>query len=185
MYFTELPAIEHDLVQLRPIMINDRASWYAYLRMPVVYENTSWDLQSVDDLMGYVWNGDQNAPSAQVRFAIASHDNGQLVGTVGFHTVSALNRSAELAYDLHPHFWGKGIASAVSSALLTWAHAHAGMIRVQATVLESNEKSIKVLERCGFQREGLLRSFRLVRGVPGNFWMYSHVVPLASLHPLL
>ena len=44
-----------------------------------------------------------------------------------------------------------------------------------ATALESNERSARVLERCGYQREGLLRSYRLVRGQPGNFFMYSHL----------
>jgi len=25
-----------------------------------------------------------------------------------------------------------------------------------------------------------LRSYRMVRGVPGDFWLYSHVVPIAA-----
>ncbi len=56
-----------------------------------------------------------------------------------------------------------------------WAHAHVGIARVQATVLDSNARSLRVLERCGFRREGLLRSYRMVRGTPGDFWMYSHL----------
>jgi ribosomal-protein-alanine N-acetyltransferase len=42
-------------------------------------------------------------------------------------------------------------------------------------VLTSNKRSIEVLQRCRFKREGLLRSYRMVRGRPGDFWMYSHV----------
>jgi ribosomal-protein-alanine N-acetyltransferase len=42
-------------------------------------------------------------------------------------------------------------------------------------VLTSNSRSIEVLQRCGFKREGLMRSWRIVRGKPGDFWMYSHV----------
>ena len=72
-------------------------------------------------------------------------------------------------------FWGKGIGSAVCSALVSWAHSAASIVRVQATVLESNARSIAVLERCGFAREGLLRSYRKVRGRRGNFYMYAHV----------
>jgi [ribosomal protein S5]-alanine N-acetyltransferase len=49
------------------------------------------------------------------------------------------------------------------------------MTRVQPTVLESNQRSVRVLERSGFEREGLLRSDRLVRGHPGNLRMYAHV----------
>jgi ribosomal-protein-alanine N-acetyltransferase len=59
--------------------------------------------------------------------------------------------------------------------LVRWAHLDAGIIRVQATVLESNARSIATLERMLFVREGLLRSYKLVRGKPGNFYMYAHV----------
>jgi ribosomal-protein-alanine N-acetyltransferase len=92
-----------------------------------------------------------------------------------------MNRTAEIAYDLSPRVWGKGIATSVCGQLVAWGHASAGLLRVQATVLESNTKSMAVLERCCFLREGLLRSYRLVRGRPGDFYMYSHVVPLRTV----
>jgi RimJ/RimL family protein N-acetyltransferase len=31
----------------------------------------------------------------------------------------------------------------------------------------------RVLERCGFNREGMVRNFRLVRGGPAHYWLYS------------
>jgi hypothetical protein len=33
----------------------------------------------------------------------------------------------------------------------------------------------RVLERCGFRREGLVRHFRLVRGVPTDYWLYAAI----------
>jgi ribosomal-protein-alanine N-acetyltransferase len=63
----------------------------------------------------------------------------------------------------------------VCRVLTEWAHHGAGVVRVQATTLDSNVRSAQVLERCGYQREGLLRSFRMVRGAPGDFFMYSHI----------
>ncbi|MEO2219574.1 GNAT family protein [Chromobacterium vaccinii] len=53
--------------------------------------------------------------------------------------------------------------------------SHIGLARIQATVLPENTRSIRVLERVGFQREGLLRSYRMVRGPSRDFWMYSHI----------
>jgi hypothetical protein len=46
-----------------------------------------------------------------------------------------------------------------------------------------SERSARVLARCGFEREGLLRSYRMVRGVPGDFWIYWHVVPIEASPP--
>ena len=67
------------------------------------------------------------------------------------------------------------MATHLVELVVGWAHEHAGMARIQATVLESNARSISVLERCGFELEGLMKSFRMVRGKPGNFYMYAHV----------
>jgi ribosomal-protein-alanine N-acetyltransferase len=173
MQFTTLPQLDHELVSLRPLTVADIPTWYEYLTMPVVFEHTSWNVGSPSELEHYANLSD--APAALLRLAIVERTTDQLVGTVGFHTVSPENRSAELAYDLSPPWWGKGIASQACEVVVEWAHVHVGLVRVQATVLNSNSRSIEVLQRCGFKREGLLRKYRIVRGKPGDFWMYSHV----------
>lgn len=178
MHFSVLPESAHELVVLRPIVFEDLAPWFAYLSLPVVIEHTSWNLQTSEELLPYVWEPEKFTDSTLLRFAIARRSNNGFVGTAGFHTLSPQNRSAELAYDLSPSVWGKGVATYICGLLTSWAHSHVGLVRVQASVLESNARSVRVLERSGFEREGLLRSFRMVRGRPGNFFMYSHVVPL-------
>jgi ribosomal-protein-alanine N-acetyltransferase len=175
MYFTDLPELQHDLVYLRALEASDIDDWYDYLRLPAVFEHTSWNVQAATELAPHAWSAQELSASSPARFAIARKSDNRLVGTAGFHTVSPLNQSAELAYDLAPGMRGRGIATAVCQELVTWAHTAAKIIRVQATVLESNERSAQVLVRVGFSREGLLRSYRLVRGVPGDFYMYSHV----------
>jgi [ribosomal protein S5]-alanine N-acetyltransferase len=171
--FTTLPQSDHELVTLRPLTPADIPQWYEYLAMPLVFEHTSWNVQSPAELEHYAMQS--HLPSSLVRFAIAERSSNQLVGTIGFHSISPENRSAELAYDLAPDWWGKGIASEMCRDLVEWAHSQVGLLRVQATVLTSNSRSIEVLQRCSFKREGLLRSYRIVRGRPGDFWMYSHV----------
>jgi [ribosomal protein S5]-alanine N-acetyltransferase len=175
MQFGALPECEHPAVRLRPLTAADVPAWFAYLSQPIVFEHTSWNLASPTDLARYAGNADTRDPSTLLRLAVADRATDSLVGTVGFHTVMPEHRSAELAYDLSPAVWGKGIATHVVEVIVEWAHSHVGLRRVQATVLSSNARSSKVLERCGFEREGLLRSFRMVRGRPGDFWMYSHV----------
>ncbi len=175
MQFTALPESSHPRVMLRPIEAADLPLWFGYLSLPLVHEHTSWKPQAAADLAHYV--AIAHTPASLFRLAIADRATGQMVGSIGFHTVSPENRTAELAYDLSPPAWGQGIASQMARTLVDWAHDHVGMLRVQATALSSNARSMKVLERCGFQREGLLHSYRLVRGRPGDFWMFAHVVP--------
>jgi ribosomal-protein-alanine N-acetyltransferase len=173
--FSDLPSIQHPDVCVRPIQADDLAVWADYLRDPRVYEHTSWNLESESELEKYVWEAHSRTPDASLRLAIACVHSDRLVGTFGFHTVSGVHRSAELAYDLAPTHWGRGIAVTAARAFTGWAHASAGVIRVQATVLHSNARSRQVLERSGFVQEGLLRSYRQVRGRPDDFWMYAHI----------
>jgi ribosomal-protein-alanine N-acetyltransferase len=180
MQFTTLPESDHPLVTLRPIVAADIPVWFDYLSQPAVYEHTSWKPLAPSQLAHYDDACAEHTPSSAFRLAIADRAGGGMVGSIGFHTVSPDNRTAELAYDLSPTVWGKGIASAMGRLLVDWAHGHAGLLRVQATALTTNTRSLNVLERCGFEREGLLRSYRLVRGRPGDFWMYAHVVPSAA-----
>jgi [ribosomal protein S5]-alanine N-acetyltransferase len=177
MRFSSLPQLEHELVLLRPIADEDIELWFQYLSRPEVYEHTSWNVQNSAELNPYAWKQEEFTESSPLRFAVALRSNNELVGTAGFHTVSAQNGTAEIAYDIAPGYWGKGIASSVCAKLVQWAHNAADVTRVQATVLESNVRSRAILERCGFQQEGLLHSYRKVRGKHGNFYMYAHVAP--------
>ena len=160
---------------LRPISRDDLEPWYAYLALPEVFQHTSWNLSSQDDLLPLFGFFESTAENSARRMAIVDERRQVLAGTIGFHTVSDVNRSAEIAYDLSPDYWGRGIATKLCEAVTTWAFAHYGFKRVQGTVLESNSRSEAVLRRCSFSYEGLLRSYRSVRGTPGNFKMYARL----------
>lgn len=175
MRFVHPPAVTGAPVRLRPVGIEDIADWYRYLAIPEVVEHTSWDLRRADDLKPMIEWYDANEPTSAIRFAIVPAGGGPLVGTIGFHTVSLSHRSAEIAYDIAPEHWGRGIATACCEALVDWGFADRGYQRIQATVVESNAASVRVLQKCGFALEGKLRHYRLVRGVARDFWMYARV----------
>ncbi|GAB3261682.1 GNAT family protein [Chitinimonas naiadis] len=160
---------------LRPLLRSDAAAWYDYLRLDEVIRDTSWSLTGVQDLHPLFDTYESDLPGSPLRFAIVDTASDQLAGTIGFHTISPLNRTSEIAYDLAPSYWGRGLASAACAAVTDWGLADADYVRVQATCLDSNEASRRVLLRCGFELEGTLRHFRLVRGQPRDFWVFSRV----------
>jgi [ribosomal protein S5]-alanine N-acetyltransferase len=173
MQFTALPTLVHPLATLREMHADDIEPFFRLLSQPVVHEHTSWNVTSPDDLKAY---GTQvREPGSMTRFAVVRRDDGAFIGSAGFHSVSPVNRTAEIAYDLAPEVWGHGIARAACNALTQWAFDHIGMVRVQGGTLVTNTRSQRVLEACGFEREGLLRRYRMVRGAPGDFWMYSRL----------
>ncbi|MES2037268.1 MAG: GNAT family N-acetyltransferase [Pseudomonadota bacterium] len=177
MQVSKVPDISHKDVVLRNIRRSDVEAWFAYLKNPEVIRHTSWNLSNAVDLLPQFSAYESDEINSPIRLAIVTKTDDSLIGTVGFHTISDINRSAELAYDLASEHWGEGIMQAAAMALCGWGFRQAGYNRIQATVLESNFHSIQLLERMGFGREGYLRAFRMVRGTPGNFWMYSRLHP--------
>lgn len=162
-------------IVLRPLERQHLAAWFAYLSRPEVFEPTSWNLHSENDLLPLFDSYESTHSGSPRRLALIDQDSGALAGTIGFHTISELNRSAEVAYDLAPAYWGRGIASAVCRALVDWSFGEYGYVRVQGTVLETNLASEQVLRKTGLHYEGLLRGYRQVRGRPGNFKMYARL----------
>jgi ribosomal-protein-alanine N-acetyltransferase len=168
-----LPSLDLLYYQLRAIQASDLPSWYDYLILPAVREHSSWVVKSPADLQQFIQLQDWTQMHAQIKFAIADRED-HLIGTIGFHSVSLGNLSAEIAYDLSPTHWGKGIVSAACRSLTNWAHQKLGFVRIQACVVDSNVRSLQVLQRCDFEKEGLLKSYKQLQGKSRNYWILSH-----------
>ena len=132
-------------------------------------------METIDDVRLVIERTLALTPGLPTRFALLADDGATLVGTVGFHTVSLANGTAEITYDIAPEHWGRGLATAACRAATAWAFDVLGWHRVQATTVLANRASQRVLDKCGFQREGLVRNFRLVRGQPTDYWLYAAV----------
>jgi ribosomal-protein-alanine N-acetyltransferase len=158
-----------------PMALADAAAWAEFALRPEVTHFTSSVARSVDDLVPMIERTLSAEPNAPWLFAVRDPRSGELVVTVGFHTVSALNRSAEVTYTVRPEHWGRGLATAACDGAVRWAFARQGWVRVQATTLESHVASQRVLQKCGFEFEGKLRNFRIVRGEPRDFLLYARV----------
>ena len=59
------------------------------------------------------------------------------------------------------------------AAVLQWTYREDLVNRVHAFVRVDNRRSQRLLERSGFVREGCLRSFRVCRGQPHDYHVYS------------
>jgi ribosomal-protein-alanine N-acetyltransferase len=91
--------------------------------------------------------------------------NGVASGGIGVHPGEGVERySAELGYWLGRAYWGDGIATAAVRALIPHALRELRLYRLQARVFDDNPASMRVLERCGFIREAVLRRLVVKHG---------------------
>jgi RimJ/RimL family protein N-acetyltransferase len=81
--------------------------------------------------------------------------------------------TAEIGYWLVERVRGRGLGSSAVALLAPWAVADGGLERVEALVLPGNVASQRVLEKAGFRREGLLRSYLVIRDRRFDALIYS------------
>jgi RimJ/RimL family protein N-acetyltransferase len=84
-------------------------------------------------------------------------DGNTIVGGASLTNYDTFRDRVELGYWLHAEGRGRGIATRTARALALHAF-NEGVMRVEAVVRPENIPSIRVLERAGFSREGLMRS---------------------------
>lgn len=160
---------------VRPVRLEDADSWARYACLPEVKRYTSSTAETVDDVRAEIRRTLAGEPNTPLRYVLLQERSEEIIATVGFHTISATFGTAEVTYDVAPDHWGQGIATAACRAAALWAFEVKGWHRIQATTVLPNVRSQRVLERCGFQREGLVRNFRLVRGTPTDYWLYAAI----------
>lgn len=167
------PRVSDASVVLRPIERGDVDAWYAYIADPVVIEHTSWDVADPSDLSTIVDACNDAHARTTARYAIVDERTGALAGTIGLVDIVWRFRAAELVYDLAPSHAGRGIASACARIVADWLLGAHDFIRVEATTLDTNHASQRVLDKAGFVHEGTMRHKKLVRGVPRDFHLFA------------
>ena len=101
----------------------------------------------------------------------------ELVGVISMTPGRDVNRgSAEVGYFIGEQYWNKGYATEALKMLPTIAHLNFGLIRLYATVLDFNQPSMRVLEKAGFTKEGILKSSAIKNGKVIDEHLYALVL---------
>ncbi|UQA61649.1 GNAT family N-acetyltransferase [Polyangium aurulentum] len=167
------PTIELDGARLRPLRMADAAAFHAYLSDPAVTELTAYPVVSLPMVEAMIERYLSRWAAGELsKWGIARQHDDQIVGTCGFNEWSKAHRWAELAYDLAQAHWGKGWMRQAVAAVLQWTYGQDQVDRVHAFVRVDNRRSERLLERSGFVREGRLRSYRVCRGQPHDYYIY-------------
>jgi [ribosomal protein S5]-alanine N-acetyltransferase len=160
-------------LHLRPLRAGDEEALLQYLSDPAVREHTSIPVPTLQSLTASVARDiAAYAEGTSFRLALAGADE-RPIGICGFNSWSPVHRHAELAYELAPQHWRRGYMQNAVLTVLQWGFAELELNRVHAYVMTTNARSIRLLERCGFLREGTLRQFRISSGEPRDFHLYA------------
>ena len=159
MNWESLPTITADRVTLRPIAERDIGSLFEIFSDPEVMRYWSStplkDMEAARALLADIH--DKFHRRLYLQWGIARRVDDTLIGTSTLFHIESNNYRAEIGYALGRAHWGKGFVNEALTALLGYAFDELNLRRVEADVDPRNERSIRTLERLGFQKEGYLR----------------------------
>lgn len=93
-----------------------------------------------------------------IRWGIYNKELDCLIGTCGYN--SGLKQGTfigEIGYELGKEYWGKGFMKEALNCMIDYGFDKLGLNRIEAYVMLENQRSAMILEKLGFQREGILR----------------------------
>ena len=113
---------------------------------------------------------------SELTFAIEDAATGDVLGSIGVRRLGGLDEgTAEIGYWVKREARGRGVATAALRLASRWALSEAGVERLQLRADTDNAPSLRVAERAGFVREGVLRAcrFNARRNRRADFAIYS------------
>ena len=110
----------------------------------------------------------------ELHFALADpRDPSVVLGGGSLYEIDLGVGRTAVGYWLAPEARGRGVATAAVRLIARWAFAELGMARLELTCGPDNEASQRVALRCGFVREGVLRSHMPFKGTRRDTVVFS------------
>jgi [ribosomal protein S5]-alanine N-acetyltransferase len=176
------PAIERYGVLLRPPQMADYAEWASLRersRAFLVPWEPSWP---ADDLTRGAFRRrlkryaeDQRTDQAYAFFIFRQEDNVLVGGLTLANVRRGVAQAGSLGYWLGEPFVRRGYMSAAVKALLPFTFGTLKLHRVEAACIPTNIASIRLLEKCGFMREGYAREYLCINGVWQDHLLYARL----------
>jgi [ribosomal protein S5]-alanine N-acetyltransferase len=173
--FSAFPLLETPRLLLRELSIDDTQ---AVFRIRSDYQVTRYNtgpayerLEQAQDLIEAIRTG--YADGTELRWGITLKPNPMVIGMCGFNYWVRHDCRASIGYDLAWAYWGQGIMSEAVGKMVDFGFQRMNLNRIEADADERNPASARVLEKIGFQLEGVQQEQFYEDGAFHNLRLFS------------
>ena len=167
---TYFPKIKGLLVDLRELTINDAVD-ISHL-MTYNISKSLWRVPypyTVENAVNFINSCDRDFKSLKaVSFAIqyknSLGDVKSLVGIVSLKNIDSDNKKANVGYWIGEQYWGNGLATESVTLVINYAFSVLGLEEISAYVYSENKASIRVLEKNGMTKKGMVNEYNQMSG---------------------
>ncbi|KQW93343.1 hypothetical protein ASC94_11905 [Massilia sp. Root418] len=157
---TVLPVLRGERLLLRAMTEGDAAALFDIYGDPLVMRYTDEppfpSLQTVGRMLESVRR--LLAEGSSLEWAVALHEDGQVIGTCGLHSFDPPLRTAEVGCLLRQTAWGRGCMAEALGLVSRFAHDVLGLKRLVADVEAGNQRAQGLFRKLGYRpgRAGML-----------------------------
>lgn len=178
----EPPALKGDRIMLRAPRNSDYGEWAA-LRHESRGFLEPWEPRwARDELERSGWKRrmrryrEDFAAGSAIPYLVFDGAGGHLVGGITLGNIRhGVSQSAQIGYWTGERHAGQGYMQDAVRAVLAHAFGPMRLHRIEAACIPGNVRSIRVLEKAGFEREGLLRSYLRINGIWQDHYIYGRI----------
>lgn len=173
--FIRPPQLEADRLVLRPLRMRDAKDLFSYASDPAVARYVLWDAHRTlhDSRIQLRCLIRQYRHGEPCSWGIEDRISRRLIGTIGFMWLNSETRSAEIGYSLSRHYWNQGYMTEAVRCFLDFCFDTLCLNRIEAQYAAENAASGRVMQKCGMQKEGILRKRIRLKGVYTDTVLYS------------
>jgi len=152
----------------------DVDDFYEYARLPDVGPHAGWlPHANREESLNVIVNG---LMPSNYQWAIVLRENQRVIGSIGLgeDKKRSVANARALGYSLSKHYWHRGLMTEAALRVLHYAFVDLQFAQLACYHYEDNVASRRVIEKCGFSFEGVLRRCsQLANGVVHDDWCYS------------
>lgn len=109
-------------------------------------------------------------------FFVFERESGRLAGGITLSNIRyGVAQTASIGYWMGEEFAGRGYMPAALELLVSHSFGTLRLHRLEAACIPGNQRSIRVLEKAGFSREGLLKSYLKINGAWQDHYLYARI----------
>lgn len=105
-----------------------------------------------------------------LKWAVVEDDH--IFALIGLSQINKMMKTAEIGYQVSPNHRNKGLGTKVVKEFVKMIFTETDLRKIIATIADGNIPSCKIVEKCGFQQEGLLRKHFLINGIETDERVY-------------
>lgn len=159
-YVYEKPVIETKRIILRTLIPSDVPALKEWMPDKSMYTYWGKGPGKTDKNPELMFEKEQK-PSKSFHLGIVLKEEDKVIGELWVYLIEN-DRMAKVAIRVANDYQGKGIASEALKAMIDFCFANTELQRIWTDVDIRNSASIKLLEKCGFRREGHIRQGKMV-----------------------